>query len=146
MQALNHTVFGTLIAVSINEPLVALPLALGSHFVLDSIPHYGKDPKASPGTKAYNVRIFVDGLASTLVLLLFLGLDPHRIWLILGCVFLAVGPDFLWPLARHVKQKGPLWGFFKFHKNTQRESRKGIFLEAGWFVLTMALVIYKIHH
>jgi hypothetical protein len=57
MQAINHTVFGSLIATTISEPAIALPLALASHFLMDAIPHYGEDPKAPRGSKAYYIRI-----------------------------------------------------------------------------------------
>jgi hypothetical protein len=144
MQALNHTVFGTLIAVTINEPALALPLAFGSHFLLDSIPHYGKDPRTDMGTKVFPIRLLIDGLASALILLLFISLDHSHVWLILGCVALALAPDFSWLLIPESKQKGRLKWFFKFHKIIQHESKKGIFVELGWFAVTTALVFNKI--
>jgi hypothetical protein len=144
MQALNHAVFGSLIAVTINEPALAIPLALGSHFVMDSIPHYGEDPKMPRGSKSYYVRILADLSVSALMVLFFLSLHPVNPALLILCALAAVMPDFLWPLALVIKQKGPLWAFFVFHKRIQTESRSGIFIEAGWFVVTSALVIIKI--
>jgi hypothetical protein len=32
---------GAIIALAISQPLIALPLAFVSHFVLDALPHYG---------------------------------------------------------------------------------------------------------
>lgn len=146
MQALNHTVFGTLVAVTINEPLVAIPVALGSHFVMDIIPHYGNDPRAARGSKAYNFKVVIDALASILILLFFISLHPANTSLVVICALATTFPDFLWPLALYIRQRGPLWAFFKFHKRIQRESRVGIFVELGWFLLTTTLVIYEIHH
>jgi hypothetical protein len=144
VQALNHTVFGTLVAVTVKVPEIAIPVALASHFIMDAIPHYGNDPKAPRGSRSYNIRIVVDALASILILLFFLGLHPVNKGLVIVCSLVAVMPDFLWPLALYIKQKGPLWGFFKFHKLIQKESRSGIFIELGWFITTTMLVIYKI--
>jgi hypothetical protein len=145
MQAINHTVFGSLIATTISEPAIALPLALASHFLMDAIPHYGEDPKAPRGSKAYYIRIAADLLASVIVLLFFLSLHPAHAWLLGACVVVAVMPDFLWPFALFVKQKGPLWAFFRFHKRIQTESRAGIFVEIGWFAITTSLVVYRLH-
>ncbi len=141
MQALNHMVFGSLIAVTVSDPVIAVPAALASHFVLDSIPHYGDDPKARMGSRAYNYRILLDILACTLVMLLFLSLHPKDPTLVLVCGLIAILPDIFWPLALIVKQKGPLWSFFKFHKKIQTESPRGIYIEIIWFILTTALVI-----
>lgn len=145
MQALNHTVFGSLVAVTIKEPTLAIPIALCSHFVLDSIPHYGEDPKFAMGTRNFIYRIFADGLASIGIVLLFLSLHPPNPALLVICSFFAILPDFFWPLALHIKHKGPIWAFLKFHKAIQRESRSGIYLEAVWFVITTSLVVIIIH-
>ena len=144
MQAINHVVFGSLVAVIIREPALAVPISLGSHFVMDAIPHYGDDPKAPRGSKQYNLRIVADAIACILVLLLFVSLHPPNTMLLITCAVVAASPDFIWPLALYIKQKGPLWAFFKFHKNIQRESRTGIYLEIVWLALTSTLVIYKI--
>ncbi len=144
MQALNHVVFGSLIAVAVNQPVLAVPLALGSHFVMDAIPHYGSDPKAPRGSALYHARIVVDAVASTLIVCFFLSLHPSNPMLLIACSIAAVMPDFLWPLALVIKRKGPLWAFFKFHKLIQRESRSGIFVELGWFTITTLLVVFII--
>jgi hypothetical protein len=119
MQALNHVVFGSLIALTVPEPAVAIPLALASHFVMDTIPHYGEDPNALRGTNAYYAKIIADALASILILILFVSLHPPNVGLLVACSLVAVFPDLLWPLALYIKQKGALWEFFKFHKRIQ---------------------------
>lgn len=144
MQAVNHVVFGSLIAVTINQPLIAIPAALASHFIMDALPHYGEDPRAPRGSKYYLIRILADATASTLVVLYFISLHPPNVGLLITCAIVAVLPDFLWPLALFIKRSGPLWAFFKFHKLIQRESPNGIFLELGWFVATTSLVLYKL--
>ena len=146
MQALNHVVFGSLIALIVNEPVIAIPVALGSHFVLDTIPHYGNDPKAKRGSKAYNYRIVVDTIASILIVMYFVSYHPPNELLIMICAFVAVLPDLVWPLALTVKHEGPIWAFFKFHKTIQHESRKGIYLEIVWFMVSTYLVIYTLKH
>ena len=144
MQALNHMVFGSLVAVTVNEPVIAVPVALASHFLLDAIPHYGNNPRAALGSRAFNIRLLLDILACILVMSIFLSLNPINPTLILICAFFAVLPDIFWPFALVVKHKGPIWEFFKFHKNIQHESPSGIYVEIAWFILTTALVVNKI--
>ncbi len=142
MQALNHVAFGTLIAVTVKQPLLVAPLALASHFALDILPHYGEDPRAPRGSTWYHFRILVDILAS----LLFVGyassqFNDYSGVVMLGSV-LAILPDFFWPLALYMKPSNPFWNFLRFHKNIQKfESRGGIYLEVVWlgavaFILT----------
>jgi hypothetical protein len=144
MQALNHVVFGSFIAVILPDPLIAAPLAFGSHFLMDSIPHYGEDHKAPRGSRRYITRILLDTTASILIVLYFLSLKPAHPGLLMLCAFIAVSPDLLWPLALFIRRRGPLWEFFKFHKLIQKETRKGIFIEAAWFLVTTSLTIYLI--
>ncbi len=144
MQALNHMVFGGLVGLTFNDPVVAIPIALSSHFLMDVIPHYGNDPKTARGTRAYNLRIVLDTLACILVMTFFLSLHPPNTSLFVLCAIFAVLPDLFWPLALYVKQKGIVWEFFKFHKRIQYESRAGIYLETVWFAVTTAIVIHTI--
>lgn len=144
MQALNHMVFGTLVAITVNDPVIAVPVALASHIALDAIPHYGDNPRAALGSRAYNLRVIADIVACILVMLLFLSFHPINPILILVCAFFAILPDIFWPFALIVKHKGPVWAFFRFHKNIQHESPSGIYVEIAWFILTTALVVNKI--
>lgn len=146
MQAINHAAFGSLIAVTFTEPILAVPLALGSHFLMDAIPHYGNDPRAPRGSKFYYAKILADTLATIVILIFFISLHPVSTTLIIVCAVVAIMPDFLWPLALHIKQKGPLWSFFRFHKLIQRESRSGIFIELVWLTATTLIVVYRIRY
>lgn len=55
MRAINHTITGATIGALIQNPVIALPIALISHLVLDIIPHSGdkninKEVVASSGS------------------------------------------------------------------------------------------------
>ena len=41
MQVHNHLMTGAVIALAVNQPIVAAPLSLASHYVLDALPHFG---------------------------------------------------------------------------------------------------------
>ena len=40
MTATGHALIGTVIAAKIVNPALAIPIALGSHFLADAIPHW----------------------------------------------------------------------------------------------------------
>lgn len=136
MLGINHTTTGAIIALTIKEPAVALPLAFASHFVLDIIPHHGNDLRFIHGQRQYNRKIAFDGLASILILVAAIVARPQDGGYIAACVFASVLPDLVWPLADHIEHRGPLWRYFKFHKGIQHESPMGIRTEWIWAVLS----------
>jgi len=144
MQAINHTLTAGLIAITVKEPALIAPLALGSHFVLDMLPHYGEYPRFGRGTKAYYRIIAADGVLTLIAYLVLIHAWPQLWFAISVGVFFALLPDLLWPLALYVKQRGPLWAFFRFHKNIQRESLRGSIVEGVWLV-GMTWVLAALH-
>lgn len=141
MQAINHTLTGGIIAITVKQPALIAPLALASHFVLDVIPHYGSYPRFGRGTRAYYRIITLDGILTILAYLSLISLWPQYLLAISVGVFFAILPDLFWPLALHVKQRGPLWAFFRFHKNIQHESGSGVVLEGVWVAATLGALI-----
>lgn len=130
MQAVNHTLTAGIIAVTIKQPALVAPLALASHFVLDSIPHFSGRLAFGHGTKAYYRLIGIDGAVSIVAYLAMVAIWPHLWWAISVGMFFALLPDTLWPLATRVKQRGPLWAFFRFHKGIQwSETPRGAIVE-----------------
>ncbi|MGD0284212.1 MAG: hypothetical protein ABSB12_01260 [Candidatus Saccharimonadales bacterium] len=147
MTATNHAVSGALIAVYIHEPIIALPLALASHFVLDGLPHLG--------IKKHNSQLFakvliVDITVASLILLGIVILQPAYWLLMFSCAILAMSPDLMWlPLyireLKHLPAKSTNW-LMRFHGNIQWGERSwGYLIEIPWFVLTFILLIVSIH-
>jgi len=142
MQALNHVAFGTLIAITIKEPALVVPLALASHFALDMLPHYGEDPRLPQGSPAYHYRILADALASLLFVAAVCSHIPNLAGVIGVGAFFALLPDFFWPAALYAKQNNPIWKFLRFHKRIQKfESPRGIYVEVVWFAGVVSLIV-----
>lgn len=139
MLAINHTLTALLIAVTVKKPELVVPIALASHFVLDVIPHYGEHEKVSRGSSFYNLKIIADGLLSLLVVVLAINHWPNLAGIIVLSAFFSILPDLIWPLALVVKKQGPLWEFFKFHKQIQHESPNGIIIELIWGITFAAI-------
>lgn len=141
MQGVNHVTFGTLIAVTVKEPTLVAPLALASHFALDILPHHGNDPYFKRGSRAYTLRVVVDGLASLTLTVVLARAFPALSGVIYLGAFFSLLPDFFWPLATRPLKNELLIKFLRFHKAIQtRESRNGIYFEVVWFMLVLYLI------
>lgn len=149
MIATNHAVTGALIATAIDKPLLALPLALASHFALDALPHFGY-----PGHNGFGqalkykiskmVAIADPLLLICLVVLLWLSGATGYIYL---AALLAAAPDIEWlydyfRFERSGKKPPSSW-LAPFHKYIQWCERPwGIWVEAGWLTVTSLLLIH----
>lgn len=98
-----HVIVGAAIAIKVANPALALPLALGSHFVLDKVPHwnphlftetqkYGKPTKKSSLIVAVDVAasIFIGGYIASQALPNI----AHAATILASCL-LAVLPDIV---------------------------------------------------
>jgi len=76
MTATSHAIVGSVIAAKIGNPALAVPIALASHLVLDSIPHWDT---ATNGHGKRDTRVFINtmfdfvlGLVLSYFVLIFL--------------------------------------------------------------------------
>jgi hypothetical protein len=145
MTGVNHATTGVLVAIAINEPALALPAALLSHFAIDAIPHW--DYKV-PGGLLYRQAAMMIDLTLTLFLLMVFALtvDASQRLIIAGGI-LGVAPDLMWLpyfiTGKPSKTDGRnvLSYLRRFHFWIQwSETSWGKYVEIGWFVLTVFLI------
>lgn len=142
MLALNHALFGGIIAVTVRQPALFVPAAAASHFVLDVLPHFGNAESFGRYSKRYYRVIKIDGILTIATGISLLFLWPKMGGIIFLGGFSAVVPDLLWPLAPKTKPNSLLGKFFRFHKAIQlSESRKGIFFEMVWLGVFISAMI-----
>jgi hypothetical protein len=148
MRAINHALTGAVIALVIHEPVVALPLAVGSHFVCDAIPHY--DNKVWLNHKGFRFKVFLvlDALLCGL-LVLWLYLYAGTNWpLMAACAFAAAAPDFghlpYWlKELRGKRYKRNIVD--RFHSWIQWAAQpQGAALELAWFAALLAILNNRI--
>jgi hypothetical protein len=150
MTGLNHALTGALVAANINRPVIALPVALLSHFVIDAVPHWNYELK--PHIARRQLVMFAD-LALSLALLLVLAatVDANP-YLVIAGGLLGILPDTMW-LRYFITGRPSIHGSPKrlinrirqFHFWIQwSETSKGFFVELLWFPL-MLWLIYQIH-
>jgi hypothetical protein len=143
MTATNHALTGVAIAVAVNHPAVALPVALLTHFVMDMIPH------SELKIKEIWIDILLAALTVTVVAVYLR--DNVSIWLLLACAFLCASPDLVWGW-RYFKFKDiqklisaePISWFSRWHQKIQwSETRPGILVEIVWFIGILSFILIK---
>ncbi len=145
MTATNHTITGILVAAAYPHPLVAIPLALASHLVLDSLPHYGDDKLPHRSSK-FKLIVASDAIVALIVLLTVLFAIPTHWFLLLICGVVAASPDLLWlpywidELRRKkAKKKYPLIRFLSWIQWGERAY--GWIFEFIWFIGATYLLV-----
>ncbi len=140
MTAINHGLTGVAIGVVLQNP-IALPLAFLSHFVLDSVPHFGLAKRN--GWFIFYLLIDAFLTAALLFWTFFLSNQP---WLLSGCLILATSPDLIWAYRWYKEYKyemdfkdyrDPLT---KFHAKIQWfEKPIGLLVEIIWALLMLSI-------
>jgi hypothetical protein len=149
--ATNHALTGAIIGLVVGEPLIALPVALASHFVCDAIPHFGDGTGSLKRLKTDSFRIYLVVefcLCVTLVALLAV-FHPEHWFLASVCAFLATSPDLIW-INKYLKtRRGQKWkrnAFEAFASNIQWfEKPIGAVVEVAWFVAALIIIIPFLH-
>ncbi|MEX1995189.1 MAG: hypothetical protein WD887_00215 [Candidatus Saccharimonadales bacterium] len=149
MVAINHALTGGLVAVAIGKPVLALPAALVSHFLIDMLPHWNYQVPGGP--KLRPILIGIDMLASAAVLIFIgLGLGTETKLFIAGGI-LGIVPDLMWaPYILHSRpapmdKKTPLHMVRRLHLKIQwNESTRGLVVEMAWLLL-MLLLIFRLN-
>lgn len=139
MIGLNHALTGAAIGLVVQRPLLVVPLAFLSHFLLDILPHFGGHPAYTWGHKHFSKIIVSDGIVTALVIGFILFAVPQlALPVILGVVFAMIPDALLVPY--YLSGKKPHW-FHDFHLKIQWFERpSGALVELTYLILTVPLV------
>ena len=139
-----HAVAGATIGVLVTNPLLVIPIAIGSHFVLDSVPHWQETLAPYIPTKKTYVRIPLDIALSVGLVVLISHWNPSAtasIWL--GAVFANVPDlDSIVVLVPSLN-KGVVEKFWDWHCKIQRETSSLWGLVPQLAVILIGLIISK---
>lgn len=94
MIAAAHAVVGAALAVSVTNPVVGLPLVLGSHFLLDMVPHWDFATNQKKSKKSLFWGAAFDVLLGFFLVLIFFG-DYSRSLYFWSMVLVSQLPDWL---------------------------------------------------
>lgn len=141
MTGMNHALTGAAIGLALQNPLLVVPAAFASHFVLDSLPHFDH-PLYTFGNKHAWKLYTIDGIiALTGVVLTMVYAPTLLLPIILGAIF-AVLPDAT--LLHYYKTGKAKHWFHNFHTGIQWFERPiGLFVEASYLVF-IATTIYAL--
>lgn len=143
MTATNHVIAGALIGATLNNPFAAVLVAVGSHFIFDSLPHFGGFAQTS---RAFKVALMADmSLAFSMLILMYALLYPGSEIVILAAVA-AASPDLMWMPGwlgeLRGKPSASSGKIASFHKRIQwAESRGGWVYELLFFVSGVYLLV-----
>ncbi|MET1033051.1 MAG: hypothetical protein ABWX94_00965 [Candidatus Saccharimonadales bacterium] len=142
MMASNHMLAGAVVATGVQQPLLIVPLAFASHFLLDMLPHFGvHEQDHSKRNKhplfRYILVIDIALVVSLLAILPFVLKGAISGWALLLGMVLAWIPDAVWVhhfIHRHKGRIIPHGWLSKFHEKIQWFERPpGIIIELVWF-------------
>lgn len=145
MVALNHALTGAVVAAAINQPVIALPAALLSHFAIDSLPHWNY---WVPGQRRFRKWVIYSDMLFSLGLLgiLAIAVTDTQWWLIIAGGLLAISPDMMWFPYLILGKNTPadtgslLHRLRRFHLRIQwSETSPGLFIEMAWLALMLNL-------
>ncbi len=149
MTGINHIVTGGIIGALLPQPLLAIPLAFLSHFVLDILPHWGDHPDNHLRTTSNIHRIIlIDALLGVTFFLALLIWQPLNWSVIFVSGAMAQAPDLVW-LPNYVRvrkgiQQRSYNSLMRFHKYIQWAEKPKLFhaaVEAMWFVAATTIFI-----
>ncbi len=141
MRAINHSLTGAFIGLTVVQPEIALPLAFVSHFVLDAIPHHGYE-NAGTGNRFkdshFIAMLIIDAILCGLLVLVLILTKPSHWPLAAACAFLAALPDFFSFNRFYKAIKGRPWQgnlYSRFASKIQWfEKPSGAIVEIVWLV------------
>jgi hypothetical protein len=148
MTATNHALTGAFIGLAIVNPLIALPLALLSHFVCDAIPHFGSGHDHIEAN--WFKRLLIADISLCVVIAgVFATARPAHWFLAIVCAVLATSPDAMW-LPRFIRARrgllpmSPVPLLLRFHGAIQWFERPpGAAVEIVWaaaFITMLTLI------
>jgi hypothetical protein len=136
MLVLPHVATGAALGALIGDPLIVVPAAIASHFILDSIPHWQETMAPYIPTWKTYLRIPIDiGLGIALVIYALSVQPDHAPAILLGALF-ASAPDLdVITIKLPNLQRGFVKKYWDWHCKIQRE------VTSLWGVVTQLIVV-----
>lgn len=139
-----HVVLGAAIGSKIDNPYLIAPIALGSHFLLDKIPHWQETLYPYEPTKLTYIRILLDIILSIGILYFLAKIIPFQANIYIG-IFFSLLPDMdaLAMKYRNLLKINFIKIYYNWHVKIQNETDKfyGVITQIG-IVLACIFILY----
>lgn len=117
-----HVAAGVTLGLVLQEPLLVIPIAVASHFLLDTIPHWQETMAPYHPTWKTYVRIPIDFAISAAIIWLALVIHPELGWSIgLGAFFAAIPDIDVVTIAFPKLRNKIISAYWDWHCKIQRE-------------------------
>lgn len=143
-----HMLVGAAITQLVPDPALSIPLAVGSHFVFDAIPHWdGSAPKPPFKSRQVLTAAFDYLLGLTVIYFLSLG-NPQAVILFAGAIAATLPDIFQGILAiiNYLFKKNYLSSFTRFHTSIQGRLPLLMGLFTSTVVSLIALLFLRLAH
>lgn len=150
MTTSNHIYAGAVLAMAVQHPVAGMVAALGSHFLLDALPHYGrKGEEAVISWFRYKATWVVEGLNVVGVPLLIYLLWGQP-WWVFGAALLAIAPDAVWIFRYFYYERHGIQAskslITRIHNNIQWGERPwGAFVEVACFGILIGILVKMVY-
>lgn len=133
MTVTNHAAAGAIIGLGIDKPLLAIPLALLSHFVMDALPHFGYPGHRGFGEALKHRLTYFYLYLDSAGLAFLLSIIADQSWLVYTTTFIAVLPDIWWVIL--------FFGFESQYKKIRVGRFSGFHSSIQWYERPWGLLI-----
>lgn len=141
MTATSHAVVGTVIAAKIGDPALAIPIAIASHVLLDSIPHWDTRTNGNgrKDTKTL-VKTIYDFLIGLILSYLIVFLLFPRTSLAYTFIIIIAAQLFDWLTVPYLflGANSPFKYMYKFQKLFDRK------LDKPWGIITQVATVFAV--
>ena len=137
MTATAHALVGTVIAAKVGNPSLAIPIALGSHIIMDAIPHW--DTATHRKDKSWNALFLhtsIDGVFGFILSILLIYFVFPNTSYTYAFIMIITAQLFDWLTAPYyffgIKMFKPFWKFQKLYDHK---------LDKPWGVVTQVVFV-----
>lgn len=147
MTATGHAVIGTIIAAKIGYPILAVPIAIVSHFAADVFPHWDTATHyREKSKKRFLIETFTDVVLGFILsyILIFLLFPQTNLIYAFFIIIISQLPD--WITSPYLFFKIKIWPFVEMYKfqrafNVRLDKPWGIITQVAVLVLIVILAI-----
>ncbi len=134
---------GAIIALTVKNPVLAVPLSFISHFAQDLVPHFDHFAGVNDEhlfERKFNISLVTDFLLSITLMIVLAILFPAHKWLIWSCMVAAACPDlassYYHLYIERIKKQKPKYDLLtKFHYSLQWSATpRGVIVEIAWAI------------
>ncbi|MCL5411699.1 MAG: hypothetical protein M1150_03080 [Patescibacteria group bacterium] len=134
-----HMLVGAVIVKIIPNPFLGLPLAILSHFILDSMPHWDWKPPTPPYTKISFFKTAADLLIGSLIVYSITLKDSNQAYILAGALA-GILPDVLQGIIAFLNFSLKR-NFVSSYSNWHGKIQKRLAFFPGLFLMTAVVLI-----